>query len=178
MGCCLWFSLKTVCWQNPEPYNNTLGRFPPPRASFFPWQNPDSKVSSVRESLRKIYRNGGVGGLWHGTSAGVMKTVPKYCVAVTVKVCGVCQRGWDGMGGLLLAPGENSMPAVESNVYCCVDAHVCMVLLVLYIHIYIYLVRCRLFHGERPSVRRVVYTPGAFLALPANTAATIKNKIK
>lgn len=49
-------------------------------------QNPDSKVGSVRESLAAIYRKGGVGGLWHGTSAGVMKTVPKYCVAVTVKV--------------------------------------------------------------------------------------------
>eukprot|EP00752_Nemacystus_decipiens_P007367 g6588.t1 len=48
-------------------------------------QNPDSKVSTVRESLREIYRNRGVSGLWHGTSAGVMKTVPKYCVAVTVK---------------------------------------------------------------------------------------------
>lgn len=40
----------------------------------------------MRESLREIYRNRGVSGLWHGTSAGVMKTVPKYCVAVTVKV--------------------------------------------------------------------------------------------
>ncbi|CAM9304059.1 unnamed protein product [Ectocarpus sp. 13 AM-2016] len=48
-------------------------------------QNPDSKFSSVRESLAAIYRKGGVGALWHGTSAGVMKTVPKYCVAVTVK---------------------------------------------------------------------------------------------
>ncbi|CAN0022463.1 unnamed protein product [Pylaiella littoralis] len=48
-------------------------------------QNPDSNMGSVRESLAAIYRRGGVGGLWHGTSAGVMKTVPKYCVAVTVK---------------------------------------------------------------------------------------------
>lgn len=38
------------------------------------------------ESLAVIYKKGGVGGLWHGTSAGVMKTVPKYCVAVAVKV--------------------------------------------------------------------------------------------
>lgn len=50
------------------------------------FQNPDSNVATVRDSLAAIYRKGGVGGLWHGTSAGVMKTVPKYCVAVTVKV--------------------------------------------------------------------------------------------
>ncbi|CAM9744870.1 unnamed protein product, partial [Hapterophycus canaliculatus] len=48
-------------------------------------QNPDSHVATVRDSLAAIYRKGGVSGLWHGTSAGVMKTVPKYCVAVTVK---------------------------------------------------------------------------------------------
>lgn len=47
-------------------------------------------MGSVRESLAAIYRRGGVGGLWHGTSAGVMKTVPKYCVAVTVKVGATC----------------------------------------------------------------------------------------
>lgn len=58
-------------------------------------QNPESKVSSVRESLREIYRNRGISGLWHGTSAGVMKTVPKYCVAVTVKVRG---RGFTSRG--------------------------------------------------------------------------------
>lgn len=57
---------------------------PPSRLPFL--QNPDSKVSTVRGSLREIYRNRGISGLWHGTSAGVMKTVPKYCVAVAVKV--------------------------------------------------------------------------------------------
>lgn len=48
-------------------------------------QNPASDINSVRDSLAAIYRKGGVAGLWHGTSAGVMKTVPKYCVAVAVK---------------------------------------------------------------------------------------------
>lgn len=49
-------------------------------------QNPESRVGSVRESLALIYGRGGVSALWHGTSAGIMKTVPKYCVAVAVKV--------------------------------------------------------------------------------------------
>ena len=30
-------------------------------------------------------RDSGLGGLWHGTSAGILKTVPKYCTAIMVK---------------------------------------------------------------------------------------------
>lgn len=48
-------------------------------------QNPESNVPNIRESLRQIYKNNGLGGLWHGTSAGVLKTVPKYCTAIFVK---------------------------------------------------------------------------------------------
>ena len=48
-------------------------------------QNPESNVPNIRESLRKIYVNNGIGGLWHGTSAGILKTVPKYCTAIFVK---------------------------------------------------------------------------------------------
>lgn len=65
----------------------------------------------MRDSLREIYRNRGVSGLWHGTSAGVMKTVPKYCVAVAVKVC-VCERESEremsqcAISGLRFAPRE------------------------------------------------------------------------
>ncbi|KAL7547076.1 hypothetical protein ACHAWF_010392 [Thalassiosira exigua] len=48
-------------------------------------QNPESTVPNIRESLRLIYNNHGIGGLWHGTSAGILKTVPKYCTAIFVK---------------------------------------------------------------------------------------------
>jgi len=48
-------------------------------------QNPESTVPNIRESLRQIYKNNGIGGLWHGTSAGILKTVPKYCTAIFVK---------------------------------------------------------------------------------------------
>ncbi|KAL9190801.1 hypothetical protein ACHAXT_000507 [Thalassiosira profunda] len=48
-------------------------------------QNPESAVATIRESMKQIYNTHGVGGLWHGTSAGILKTVPKYCTAVVVK---------------------------------------------------------------------------------------------
>lgn len=48
-------------------------------------QNPQSSVPNIRESLRQIYNTNGIGGLWHGTSAGILKTVPKYCTAIFVK---------------------------------------------------------------------------------------------
>ncbi|CAM9220711.1 unnamed protein product [Choristocarpus tenellus] len=48
-------------------------------------QNPATSYRTVLEALRGIYHHKGIAGLWHGTSAGVMKTVPKYCVAVAVK---------------------------------------------------------------------------------------------
>ena len=42
-------------------------------------------MHSVRAALVHIYNKSGVSGLWHGVSAGVLKTVPKYVVAVGVK---------------------------------------------------------------------------------------------
>ncbi|KAL3792099.1 hypothetical protein ACHAW5_006744 [Stephanodiscus triporus] len=48
-------------------------------------QNPESDILNIRESFRNIYKNHGVEGLWHGTSAGILKTVPKYCTAIFAK---------------------------------------------------------------------------------------------
>jgi len=48
-------------------------------------QDPSSSLSSVREALVHIYKTRGVSGLWHGVSAGIIKTVPKYITAVAVK---------------------------------------------------------------------------------------------
>ena len=48
-------------------------------------QDPASPHTGVPAAMRAVYRAGGLAGLWHGTSAGVFKTVPKYCAAVAVK---------------------------------------------------------------------------------------------
>ena len=49
-------------------------------------QNPAaSDLLNIRTAIRKIYANYGLSGLWHGTSAGILKSVPKYCTAVFVK---------------------------------------------------------------------------------------------
>lgn len=50
-------------------------------------QNPqcENNLRTVPESMMHIFKKHGVGGLWHGTSAGILKTVPKYCTAVVVK---------------------------------------------------------------------------------------------
>lgn len=48
-------------------------------------QNPASELQSVTQALLHIYKTRGVAGLWHGVSAGVLKTVPKYITAVGVK---------------------------------------------------------------------------------------------
>jgi len=48
-------------------------------------QNPASELKSVRQALRHIYSTRGIWGLWHGVSAGVLKTVPKYVTAIAVK---------------------------------------------------------------------------------------------
>jgi hypothetical protein len=48
-------------------------------------QDPAYNYSNVFQSIRHIYRNHGIAGLWHGTTAGVLKTVPKYCCAIAVK---------------------------------------------------------------------------------------------
>lgn len=48
-------------------------------------QDPGCELRTVREALAYIYRTKGFSGLWHGVSAGIMKTVPKYITAVGVK---------------------------------------------------------------------------------------------
>lgn len=48
-------------------------------------QDPKSTIPNVTSAMKHIYETYGIRGLWHGTSAGVLKTVPKYCTAVIVK---------------------------------------------------------------------------------------------
>ncbi len=48
-------------------------------------QNPESGLQSTAASIRYIYQSHGLKGLWLGTSAGILKTVPKYCTAIVVK---------------------------------------------------------------------------------------------
>lgn len=48
-------------------------------------QNPETDLRNIRQALKFIYANHGLGGMWHGTSAGILKTVPKYCTAVIMK---------------------------------------------------------------------------------------------
>jgi hypothetical protein len=62
-------------------------------------QNPQSTLPNVWSSLVYIYKHqGGLPALWHGTSAGILKTVPKYCTAIAVK---------DAMDSILPHPVEN-----------------------------------------------------------------------
>jgi hypothetical protein len=64
-------------------------------------QDPGTKHPNLTSALSHIYRTRGAAGLWHGTGASVMKTVPKYVTAIWVK---------DAMQDLLpkptAAPGE------------------------------------------------------------------------
>jgi hypothetical protein len=48
-------------------------------------QDPKCNVPNVWRALQHIYAQHGYRGLWHGTSAGILKTVPKYMTAVVVK---------------------------------------------------------------------------------------------
>lgn len=48
-------------------------------------QDPKYHLPNVLASMRHIYTHHGVAGLWHGSTAGVLKTVPKYCTAIVVK---------------------------------------------------------------------------------------------
>jgi hypothetical protein len=48
-------------------------------------QDPKCELNTVTEALFHIYRTKGASGLWHGVSAGIFKTVPKYITAVAVK---------------------------------------------------------------------------------------------
>jgi len=68
-------------------------------------QNPDVHLENTRAALKQIYEQQGLKGLWHGTSAGILKTVPKYCTAVVVK---------DYMEAVLPQPDESS-PIYEQD---------------------------------------------------------------
>jgi hypothetical protein len=48
-------------------------------------QDPAYDFPNVMQSIRHLWHNHGIAGLWHGTTAGVLKTVPKYCTAIAVK---------------------------------------------------------------------------------------------
>jgi len=46
---------------------------------------PQKELRNVMHAIRYLYKNFGVAGLWHGTTVGLFKTVPKYITAVVVK---------------------------------------------------------------------------------------------
>lgn len=48
-------------------------------------QDPKCELKNTREALVFIYKTRGITGLWHGVSAGILKTVPKYVTAVVIK---------------------------------------------------------------------------------------------
>ena len=49
-------------------------------------QDPKYNLPNALQSCKQIYNSHGIAGLWHGTTAGVLKTVPKYVTAIVVKV--------------------------------------------------------------------------------------------
>ena len=69
-------------------------------------QDPASTLPSVGAALRHISANHGVAALWLGTSAGILKTVPKYCTAVVVK---------DFMDEHVLQPIDPSSPTARED---------------------------------------------------------------
>lgn len=69
-------------------------------------QDPAYNLPSVMQALRHIFKSHGVAGLWHGTTAGVLKTVPKYCTAIAVK---------DYLDEHVLPPVDPSSPTVETD---------------------------------------------------------------
>lgn len=48
-------------------------------------QDPAYEHPTVWRSVKHIYRMHGMPGLWHGTTAGILKTAPKYCTAIAIK---------------------------------------------------------------------------------------------
>jgi hypothetical protein len=68
-------------------------------------QNPQSHLENTAASIRWIYQQHGRSGLWHGTSAGILKSVPKYCTAIVVK---------DYMEQVL-SPSDPSSPTYQTD---------------------------------------------------------------
>jgi len=48
-------------------------------------QDPSTPNHTLRQALASVCASRGVAAMWHGTSAGILKAVPKYVTAVTVK---------------------------------------------------------------------------------------------
>ena len=48
-------------------------------------QNPTNPSGTLLGTLRLLAATRGPRSLWHGTSAGLLKTAPKYCVAIAAK---------------------------------------------------------------------------------------------
>jgi Mitochondrial carrier protein len=71
-------------------------------------QNPNSDLPHTYAALQRIYSQHGIKGLWHGTSAGILKTVPKYCTAVIVK---------DYMESILPQPDESSATLEQDRLW-------------------------------------------------------------
>lgn len=68
-------------------------------------QNPKFNCPNITSAVKHIHENHGLRGMWHGTSAGILKTVPKYCTAILVK---------DYMDRVL-PPVDPSSPTVDSD---------------------------------------------------------------
>ena len=71
-------------------------------------QNPKSDLPNTKAALEQIFAQHGLKGLWHGTSAGILKTVPKYCTAIVVK---------DYMDSILPLPDEASPTYDEDRLW-------------------------------------------------------------
>jgi len=68
------------------------------------------------QALKSIYRNNGVAGLWHGTSAGLLKTVPKYVVSIVVKdYIGEWQKERNERSGDVLGKGEIALQSAQKS---------------------------------------------------------------
>lgn len=76
-------------------------------------QDPTSLHRTVAEALSALARERGVRAMWHGTSAGIAKTVPKYCVAVVIK---------DVLESKLPRPSDESMKLARSALKACTAA--------------------------------------------------------
>ena len=98
-GAIFWGSDKGKHWLQGMGVNNALSQTIPPlvistfvQVANMPLvratvtiQDPSSPYNSVRAALIHINATRGVSGLFHGLSAGILKTVPKYITAVVVK---------------------------------------------------------------------------------------------
>jgi len=74
-------------------------------------QDPKYELPNVFSSVRQIFSTHGVTGLWHGTTAGILKTVPKYVTAIAIK---------DLMEDNLPQPDPSSSTLQSDRFYRCV----------------------------------------------------------